>query len=230
MNSKISILSRMVWLAGALSLFALAQSALAGTISGSKHDFSIGSFATQSGQRMCVACHAPHKTDTTIADAPLWNHTTSAATYTLYSSSSIKAAVTDPNGSSKLCLSCHDGTVAIDSFGGVVSATGTKMGSLNGGASNLGTNLKASHPIGIAYTATLSGNDPSLRDPTATSVTIGAGTQKKTGTIQDILLSGGTKLECNSCHDVHNTFTTDSSGLVKVTASGSAICLTCHAK
>ena len=44
------------------------------------------------------------------------------------------------------------------------------------------------------------------------------------------MLYGG-KLECSSCHDVHNTFTADGGAmLVKVTQAGSAICLACHDK
>jgi predicted CXXCH cytochrome family protein len=46
-----------------------------------------------------------------------------------------------------------------------------------------------------------------------------------------MLLYGG-KMECDSCHDVHNTFTVGGlgSGLVKVDPSGSKICLACHNK
>jgi predicted CXXCH cytochrome family protein len=194
----------------------------AGTITGSAHDFTTSSW---SGGRICVACHAPHKTDTTIADAPLWNHKSSTATYTLYSSPTLKATISQPSGNSKLCLSCHDGTVAVNSFGGV---TGTTMIST---ANNLGTNLKASHPIGFTYDAALATANGSLHDPGSKSVTIGSGTQTKTGMIASVLLYGG-KMECESCHDVHNTFTVGGTGtgLVKVDQSGSKICLACHNK
>ncbi|MEW5788528.1 MAG: cytochrome C [Pseudomonadota bacterium] len=211
-------------LAPALMLGALLASlpATAGTITGSAHDFTSSSW---SGGRICVACHTPHKSDTSVADAPLWNHASTTASYTLYSSPTLKATITQPGGSSKLCLSCHDGTVAVNSFGGV---TGTTMIST---ASNLGTNLKSSHPIGFTYDTTLSSQNGSLHDPATKVVTIGSGTQTKTGTIGSVLLYGG-KLECGSCHDVHNTFTVGGSGtgLVKVDPSGSKICLSCHDK
>jgi len=203
-----------------LSLAALP--ALAGTITGSAHDFTAQAW---SGGRICVACHTPHKSDTSVTDAPLWNHANSTATYTLYSSPTMNATVTQPGGGSKLCLSCHDGTVAVNSFGGV---TGTTMISA---ANNLGNNLKRSHPIGFTYDTALSTADGSLFDPATKTATIGSGTQTKTGTIASVLLYGG-KMECDSCHDVHNTFTVGGAGtgLVKVDPSGSKICLACHNK
>lgn len=200
-----------------------ASPASAGTITGSAHDFSGEGW---SNGRICVACHAPHKTDTTIADAPLWNHASSTASYTLYSSPTLKATITQPGGSSKLCLSCHDGTVAVNSFGGV---TGTTFIDAENNVAP-GGNLKSSHPIGFTYDSALVTANGSLHDPASKSVTIGSGTQTKTGMLASVLLYGG-KMECGSCHDVHNTFTTDSGDkLVKVTQSGSQICLACHNK
>ncbi|HEX8986980.1 MAG TPA: hypothetical protein VF816_03390 [Rhodocyclaceae bacterium] len=196
--------------------------ALAGTITGSAHDFTTQAW---SGGRICVGCHAPHKTDTTITNAPLWNHASSTASYTLYSSPTMNATVGQPGGGSKLCLSCHDGTVAVNSFGGVTGST------MISNANNLGTNLKGSHPFGFIYNTALANADGSLFDPATKTVTIGSGSQTKTGTINAVLLYGGS-LECDSCHDVHNTFTVGGAGtgLVKVDPSGSRICLACHNK
>lgn len=209
------------WIAQ-LALLLATLPALAGTITGSAHDFTTSAW---SGGRICVACHAPHKTDTSIADAPLWNHANTAATYTLYSSPTMNATVSQPGGGSKLCLSCHDGTVAVNSFGGVTGST------MISAVNNLGTNLKASHPIGFTYDTALATADGSLHDPATKSVTIGTGAQSKTGTLAAVLLYGG-KMECDSCHDVHNTFTVGSAGtgLVKVDQAGSKVCLACHNK
>jgi len=209
------------WLTAGLGLL-IAQSGWAGVITGSAHDFSTQNWA---GGRICVACHAPHKSDTTVADAPLWSHALSTATYRLYSSATLKATVSQPGGTSKLCLSCHDGTVAVDSFGG---ATGTTTISSK---SNIGTDLKKSHPIGFTYDRALATTNGSLHDPETKSVTIGTSPQIKTGTIKAVLLYNG-KMECGSCHDVHNTFTVGGtgSGLVKVTQAGSKLCLNCHNK
>ena len=79
--------------------------AWAGVIAGTAHDFSLQGY---SGGQICIACHTPHGGNTTVTDAPLWNHAVTTATYTLYSSSTLNAGpLTQPSGVSKLCLSCH---------------------------------------------------------------------------------------------------------------------------
>ena len=204
-------------LLGAAMLLA-SQAASGGTITGSAHDFQGNGW---SGGQICVACHAPHNT-AVIADAPLWNHASSVATYTVYTSSTMNATTVQPGATSKLCLSCHDGTVAVNSFGGV---TGTTFVT---GAAMLGTALTNDHPIGFTYDAALVTADGAL-NPITTAVTIGSGTKTRVGTISSNLLYAG-KMECASCHDVHNTFTAASGKLAKVSMTGSALCITCHAK
>ena len=111
--------------------------AFAGTITASAHDFSTTGW---SGGRICVACHTPHNSDATVTDAPLWNHELTASTFTMYDRASLDGVITTgPDGVSLLCLSCHDGTVAKDSFGG---ASGTDFMT---GAPNLGTDLSNDH-------------------------------------------------------------------------------------
>jgi predicted CXXCH cytochrome family protein len=219
-SMKVGALARTLYLAvaGACALIA-SHPSLAGTIVGSEHDFSTTGWA---GGQICIACHTPHKAITSVADAPLWNHALSNQTYTLYASPTLNATLTQPGGGSKLCLSCHDGTVALNSFGGT---TGTIF--IGNGAANIGTSLADDHPLGFLYDAALVTADPSLA-PTTKAVTIGSGTQTKSGTIANNLLFGG-KLECASCHDVHNTFTAGTH-LLKVSNAGSALCLTCHQK
>jgi predicted CXXCH cytochrome family protein len=209
------------------ALLLLARAGVAGTLQGSAHDFSTAGW--NSGQKICIACHTPHNSSTAVADAPLWNHTLQTTTYTLYTSPTLKASVGQPGGNSKLCLSCHDGTVAIDSFGG---ATGTNMitSPAYKATSNLGTSLNNDHPIGFLYDATLASANGSLFDPASKTITIGA-TPNKTGTVAATMLFNG-KMECSSCHDVHNTFTVgaNGTGMVKMASAGSAICLACHNK
>ncbi len=190
---------------------------LAGQIRGSAHDFSTKGWGTG---EICIFCHAPHNNASAAGDV-LWNHALSTATYTLYSSPSMNAAVAQPGGASKLCLSCHDGTVAIDSYGAWTGNTYVTGGAM------LGTNLTNDHPIGITYDATLVAADGTLK-PTTTAVTIGSGGQTKAGTIASVLLSAG-KVECSSCHDVHNTFTSGGD-LLKISNTASGLCLTCHDK
>jgi predicted CXXCH cytochrome family protein len=167
---------------------------------------------------LCTVCHTPHNADTSVAGAPLWNHETTTASYTLYSSPTLDATLTQPEHyASKLCLSCHDGTVALDSFGG---ASGTTF--ISGGAL-IGTDLRGTHPIGLIYDAALATADRGLFHPDTKTTALG-------GTITDDLLLGTGNLECASCHDVHNTESAGNSDLLRITKDGSALCLTCHDK
>jgi len=62
------------------------------------------------GDELCVYCHTPH--GATAGATPLWNRDLSGATYVPYQSSSLDATgIGQPGGTSKLCLSCHDGTM-----------------------------------------------------------------------------------------------------------------------
>lgn len=191
-----------------LSVFGFSQG-----IAGSAHDFSSASW--QSDGEVCNKCHTPHNAKSE-PNAPLWDHELTTATFTMYSSLTFDGAGsvgTSPSGSSKLCLSCHDGTVALDSY---ADATGTNFIS---GVGDLGAVLSDDHPVSFTYDASLAGTDGELFDP---STATGVG-----GTIANTMLYGG-KMECASCHDVHNSTTADYL-LVKSNA-GSALCLTCHNK
>lgn len=196
------------------------------TITGSAHDFS---GRTYTGGQICVTCHTPHGSDTSVTEAPLWNHTMTTQTYTVYSSPSLNATVSQPGGASKLCLSCHDGSVAVDSFVGTQSTGNTEF--LVGPKAVGEDGLNNDHPISFTYDSALATADGALFDPSVKTVTIGSGGKTKTGTIAEVMLSAG-QLQCSSCHDVHNNFTYAQSGsrLLRVTDAGSAICLVCHDK
>jgi predicted CXXCH cytochrome family protein len=182
-------------------------------ISGSAHDFSRESWAE--GQ-ICLPCHTPHFA-TGDDDAPLWNHETTTATYTLYNRGSLDATTGQPRGVSKLCLSCHDGTVAIDSFGG-------RSGSIFIDSDfHLGSDLSDDHPISFIFDDALATEDGELFPPSSTP----SGIPGSNGTIQTDMLVNDS-LECSSCHDVHNA--NDFDELLVKSNDGSALCLTCHNK
>lgn len=224
-----SKLSQPIIIVNSLLLIFASATAWGGTIVGSVHDFS-AALPTQTEGQICVACHTPHNADISVTEAPLWNHEVTIATYTLYTSPTLDATPGQPTGSSKLCLSCHDGTVAIDSFGGAtgnVFMTGDQAVGRNG-------ELSDDHPISITFDDTLASTDGGLFPPSTTNVTIGDPADRtKTGTIDTTMLIGG-QVQCASCHDVHNNFvaaaTTGSAFLLKVSKDSSAICLTCHNK
>lgn len=189
------------------------------SIVGSPHDFS---GEVWSGGQICVVCHTPHNASTALT-APLWNHAVTAASFTVYSSPTLTAgAIAQPTAASKACLSCHDGTVAIDAFGGSAGTTGNTVT----GHDLLGTDLSNDHPISFTYDTTLANNDGGLFDPATQTVSV-----LSNKTIRDGMLIGD-KVECGSCHDVHKTkgYSPSSSKLLLVSNSGSGLCLTCHNK
>ncbi len=210
-----------------LFIMLLFVSKLIGEITNSHHDFQ--SMSNTNG-RICIACHTPHNADTQISDAPLWNHEITVASYTLYSTSTINSTINQPDGLSKLCLSCHDGTVAVDNHSGETG--GTYFIRAQG---QVGPDLTSEHPISFTYDAALATADGDLHDPTTQSSGLGS-------TIDVDLLFNG-KMECSSCHDVHiarNTngcmgchfvgpYTTRSLS-IRIDNDNSALCLTCHKK
>ncbi len=197
----------------ALLVLGVASAAVGQTIVNSEHDFS-GDSWNNTGE-ICVVCHTPHNGDVSVADAPLWNHEVTVAAHTPYSSSTLDATVGAPDASSKLCLSCHDGTVALDNFGGTTNGTNFISGS-----ADFGTDLSNDHPISFTYDAALATADGELEDPTTASSGLG-------GTITADMLLGG-QLECASCHDVHNS--TGLANLLLINNNNSDLCLTCHTK
>ncbi|NVO01266.1 MAG: cytochrome C [Bacteroidetes bacterium] len=198
-------------------VLAFTQMSFAQTIVGSAHDFSSQAWNTTG--EICIVCHTPHGAITTVSNAPLWNHqVTATAAFTLYSGSTFNGAstITQPDASSKLCLSCHDGTVALQNFSGTTGA-GTTISSFY----NVGTNLANDHPISFDYNAALVAADGGgLKDPTTA---LGIGTQ----TIQNSMLFSN-KMQCASCHDVHNS--AGIAFLLLKSNAASALCLTCHNK
>lgn len=205
-----------------LALAMLTTQAMA-VIDGSSHDFAAAVTWNGTGE-ICATCHTPHNAGG-AATGPLWNHTDTGATFTVYTSptGTLDGVAGQPGGASKLCLSCHDGTVALDSFGGNTGiVTPVFIGAVNATA-DLGIDLSNDHPISIAYVG-----DPGMHPP-GNSAPIGeAGI--KPGTITENLVPTG-NVECSSCHDVHNTYTVNSSTkLLKISMVNSALCLTCHNK
>jgi hypothetical protein len=199
------------WLWGAIALGILvvgpAWGARESNIRQTKHNLSTsgpGTLKATTETEVCVFCHTPHAA--TTGAAPLWNRKLgAAATYIPYSSNSLDANVIqgtldhEPGGSSKLCLSCHDGALAIGSVNvldGAGSSTTpgtvgvTMMGTGAGGVMapgsgnttgftrDLGINLTNDHPISVTYNSALATRDGELRavDPTTQKDTATTGT------------------------------------------------------
>ncbi|MDA3788883.1 MAG: cytochrome c3 family protein [Desulfobacula sp.] len=190
-------------------------------ITGSAHDFSGETWNTTS--EICVACHTPHNASQTVSEAPLWNHEINVATtYTVYTSTTLDATVGQPLGITKLCLSCHDGTIALDSFG---NATGTDF--ISPGA-KVGLDLSDDHPVSFTWNhGSLNPWDGSSGKCTNCHNSIGEGPEFLP--LPFYTYGGGpAKLECSTCHDPHNNG--PGVKLLRKTNAGSELCLWCHSK
>jgi predicted CXXCH cytochrome family protein len=86
----------------------------------------------------------------------------------------------------------------------------------------MGTNLTNDHPVSFTYNTSLATTDGGLHDP-STKLVGGVGS----GTIQQKWLFND-KMQCASCHDVHNGLGVNNLLVKSNTSSG--LCLTCHNK
>ncbi len=190
-------------------------------ISGSDHDFRSSGW---SDGMLCEPCHTPHNGNQSVDTAHLWNHATSTATYQLYASSTLEpltvSTLSQPGGVSKLCLSCHDGTVAIDSFGGDIGGTIISGTPGESGSRNLGLELRDDHPIGFEW-----------HHQTSSNCTVAchdmAGGTPYNYPVRFYPRGGESTIECSTCHDPHNN-SADNNKMLRLTMDGSALCLLCH--
>ena len=215
-----------VLLASVLGMYLVAHAQSTSDIASTPHNMSVGgpgAVTASSESQICVFCHTPHGA-TNAPGAPLWNRTLSTETYTTYSSSSLDAEtiagqLAQPAGSSKLCLSCHDGTLAISSvnvlngqFNATIAITGAGPGDTmpvgqglqTGFTRNLGTDLSNDHPISMTYDTTLANADQELLDPAVTAhIEIRSPGVRPLVPLEDTGPGGDGQVQCASCHDPH---------------------------
>ena len=133
----------------------------------SKHNLSAygpGSVRASNETEICIFCHTPHNSSPI---QPVWNRNVPVNAYTVYSSNSLVAKPGQPTGTSKLCLSCHDGSIAV---GSVLSrdmpiAMAGGITTLPAGGTNLGTDLSDDHPISFRYDQTLASQNVKVKPP-----------------------------------------------------------------
>ncbi|HEX9023319.1 MAG TPA: cytochrome c3 family protein [Geobacteraceae bacterium] len=229
-------------------------------VKGTPHDLSASSPTTgpkaTTETQLCVFCHTPHGAS---QERDLWNHQLSAVTqYTMPASpTQLSTPTNPPDGSSKLCLSCHDGTVAIgavlrdaEQSNVTISLTGTGPGGVMPGSpvpgqhasDNLGTDLSGTHLVAIAV------NDQLISDKNAqyannlTSMQLAyppPGDPVKLSSTGNLYKGQPGKnslgVQCTSCHDPHDN--TNGKFLVKpvtdngqtdLSLQGGTLCETCH--
>ncbi len=168
-------------IAGGLTLMAASSVAMA-SVTNTKHN--LGATGTNNHTNatteICIFCHTPHGGNQQVA-APIWNRTVSSTNvYTRFSSMGRVTfdAKEAPVGSVSIaCLSCHDGTQAMNAvinspgsdsvytvgtgtLTGVGGFSQTNMmstlkasdnGSTTGDIIYLGTDLRNDHPISMQY-------------------------------------------------------------------------------
>ncbi len=181
------------------------------------HNLSPGSGASvySQGSLGCTFCHAPHSGLGGIS--PLWNQKYSTSSYVPYNSSTYhEQGNTQPTlgVTSSLCLSCHDGTVAVGQSGAYGKLP--TVGNWNP-IDSFGTTLTGSHPFSLVL--------PLKDAPDLVSTLVQGKTMDPTGAVQ--LINGN--IECTSCHSAHVQ------GIDKVAqeflvrdSSSAQMCLACH--
>lgn len=223
--------------ATAIVAVGLGVSARGASVVGSKHDLSDGSVDPYSNQ-VCVFCHTPHSANVTN-NYPLWNRfIDTTKVFTLYSSSTMNTVPGNPQATNSiLCLGCHDGTLGTGIVNGItgsdkhvlVNAPGPGgipdttswpncqrcHPDIYGGQRVrwLGTNLGDDHPIAMTYPT--QAQDSKFNLPPD----LGHGWP-------DVPLYNG-KVECATCHNVHDSGITP---FLRISNVRSALCVKCHIK
>ena len=198
-----------------LAFVVVAASAFAQhSIVGTKHNLSAsgpGTFKAATENQICVFCHAPHHGRT---QTPLWNRNDSTASYLTYTSSTFQGTIAQPNGSTKLCLSCHDGTIAI----GSVVSTNQELAMAGGNrfipagrSTHIGTNLRDDHPVSFNYANSRGGS--------------GAGFVPAGAIPPPVNLDHNGEMQCTSCHEPHNN---ENGNFLRVPYRNGQLCLSCH--
>jgi len=205
MNGSITIFMTLV-----AAMPALAQET---SVVDSPHNLSAGGpgeVRAAAEEQVCIFCHTPHHAAFIIT---LCNRSMPPDAYTPYTSRALDAEVGQPTGMSKMCLSCHDGTIAL---GAVLSRSmpivmRSGITTMPQGASNLGTDLTDDHPISFRYTSVLVAKDPHLRMPASLP--------------SQVRLDYNQELQCTTCHNPHNNAIGD---FLVMHNEDSQLCIACH--
>ena len=202
------------------------------TVVGTPHDLShrgLVKGAVIAESRVCVFCHTGHMG---VPDAALWSRGSTPRAYIPYSSPTMNAATGQPDGASKLCLSCHDGALASDTASGGIgvgwSATAEVLsvdqrlaaGAIHapGQVKSIGPDLSDDHPVSFVYDAALAIQDGQLAMPEQAPSGLGH-------TISRDMLDRASKMQCTSCHNAHDNGV---GNFLKLESRNGTLCTTCH--
>ncbi len=182
----------------------------------SRHDFRATSQASTRAvdtADACVFCHTPHNANPAEM---LWNRPLPTQPFPVYSSSTLAASIGPMTAadSSKLCLSCHDGTIALGETinnGMLEFVQGRGYALPPESAANLAAvqGFSDDHPYAFVPVP-----GPEIRMPPPGDA---------------VRLDARGRLQCTSCHEPHEEWRDPAVGkfLVKPNPA-SALCLSCH--
>lgn len=202
-----------------LFIITLYGTTLAGSILNSKHNLSVsgkGDIKASTETRVCIFCHSTHNTS---SEGPLWNHETSSGSIKTYERSTMNSKAEQPNGATKLCLSCHDGTIAVGAIKGVMQPI--KMNNVGPSGeipvsrkSNVGLDLTGTHPVSVKYEQNIALADNHLKWPPQDP-------EKIVGTDADGYV------QCTACHNPHDDSKSEKYPFWNKTTFD-AVCISCH--
>jgi len=257
--SKIAFNSILVTLV-LLALGAVPALAVKGTpnVANTVHNLSVSQtdwmIASGNEEEICIFCHTPHGGSLT---GPLWNRANSAQVYTHYTSSTLSTQVAASRGTniydeSRLCLSCHDGSISMYTVMNANNVTGQPLPFWGTGEMRGATGLTQGPRIGMGRNADGTVNDTvnnDLSDDHPISfkyLPVLTDAAKDSNRLQTIAYAEGQgvrffpigaadadkRVECSSCHDPHVDYTTAAAytPFLITPNAGSALCLACHNK
>lgn len=212
---------------------------IAGPLANTKHDLHTGSTAaikatSPTVDDTCVFCHTTHN-GTPGGAAPLWNHALTSATLRWSPTTTVRGTTlpTDITSAAlegtRACMSCHDGTVALGSVlvyynsstdtSGPMTFTVTGTNTTGGKLASTSlsymdpTHMEKNHPLGVPK--------PAAKPGFSNYVASDGGTGVWYRTSSD----NNQYVECQSCHDPHNTTVMP---FLRISNAGGAICSSCH--
>jgi len=219
------------------------------------------------GQQICIFCHTPHNSQ---PQGPLWNRRDTTQIFARYTSNTLQIknlaasqysvtgdSLGQPNGSSRLCLSCHDGVTGL----GDVLRSG-QMGQIQmlSGNNNI-TGVASFHPstnkmkVGHHPVSFVFATSFDYKTQLGTMIGLNPGVFKLPAQVPNPEMAAKVKLQdskrdsrgwmqCTTCHDPHQNMGNDSvtyppaftrkitpfwvySGASAVTGHD-AVCTSCH--
>jgi hypothetical protein len=214
---------------------------------GNKHNFSYSNISVnyralptndssaypQSAQ-ICIFCHTPHHAS---SEGPLWNRQATGKSFKHYSSATLSiddpalrsiSEYGQPNGSSRLCLSCHDGVTAL----GAVFTTPFSMtpdtipfidvkGGRSGAIAIAYETFSSHHPVSFRYNTNvvdLLRGTPYFKD------------YKYPPLPNNVKLDKAERMQCTTCHDPHQDKSDVPGPTTPFWTAGTydAVCSACH--